>query len=141
MGVLFVEEESKVGNEKDKKESFVRAQAVGWLPIRSFRKNTLASTTKTSEEVDGKPGSSALYVKISMDGQCGPHGAPGRENKHMDFLHGSEYVLAYEDKDGDWKQVGDVPWECVAVVKKMNHGDVSADDYETGRGYARFRDS
>ncbi|KAI3934457.1 hypothetical protein MKW92_012862, partial [Papaver armeniacum] len=35
---------------------------------------------------------------------------PGRESKHRDLLHGSEYVLAYEDKDGDWLQVGDVPW-------------------------------
>ncbi|KAI3961258.1 hypothetical protein MKX01_006972 [Papaver californicum] len=120
-----------------------KAQVVGWPPIRSFRKNTLATTTKNSEEVDGKPGPSALYVKVSMDGapylrkvdlrtyyeyqelsfslekmfscfiigQSGPHGAPGRESKHRDLLQGSEYVLAYEDKDGDWMQVGDVPWD------------------------------
>ena len=29
----------------------------------------------------------------------------------MDFLSGSEFVLTYEDKDGDWMLVGDVPWE------------------------------
>uniref|UniRef100_A0A2P2JNV4 Auxin-responsive protein n=1 Tax=Rhizophora mucronata TaxID=61149 RepID=A0A2P2JNV4_RHIMU len=34
-----------------------------------------------------------------------------RENKVIDLLHGSEYVLTYEDKDGDWMLVGDVPWE------------------------------
>lgn len=28
----------------------------------------------------------------------------------MDLLQGSEYVLTYEDKDGDWMLVGDVPW-------------------------------
>ncbi|XP_075510269.1 auxin-responsive protein IAA27-like [Primulina tabacum] len=28
-----------------------------------------------------------------------------------DLLHGSEYVLTYKDKDGDWMLVGDVPWE------------------------------
>jgi len=33
------------------------------------------------------------------------------ESKLMDLLHGSEYVLTYEDKDGDWMLVGDVPWE------------------------------
>ncbi|MCL7029410.1 hypothetical protein MKW94_005753 [Papaver nudicaule] len=124
-----------------------KAQVVGWPPIRSFRKNTLATTTKNSEEVDGKPGPSALYVKVSMDGapylrkvdlstyyeyqelssalekmfscfiggQSGPHGASGRdmssESKNRDLLHGSEFVLAYEDKDGDWMQVGDVPWD------------------------------
>ncbi|KAL5713134.1 Auxin-responsive protein iaa8 [Ranunculus cassubicifolius] len=48
-------------------------------------------------------------------GQCGSHGAPGREvmseSKLRDRLHGSEYVLTYEDKDGDWMLVGDIPWE------------------------------
>lgn len=29
----------------------------------------------------------------------------------MDLLNGAEYVLTYEDKDGDWMLVGDVPWE------------------------------
>uniref|UniRef100_A0A1D1XX02 Auxin-responsive protein n=1 Tax=Anthurium amnicola TaxID=1678845 RepID=A0A1D1XX02_9ARAE len=32
-------------------------------------------------------------------------------NKLMDLLNGSEYVPTYEDKDGDWMLVGDVPWE------------------------------
>lgn len=41
---------------------------VGWPPIRSFRKNTLATTSKNNDEVDGKPGTGALFVKVSMDG-------------------------------------------------------------------------
>ncbi|EEF48220.1 auxin-responsive protein IAA27 [Ricinus communis] len=48
-------------------------------------------------------------------GQCGSHGVPSRdglsESRLMDLLHGSEYVLTYEDKDGDWMLVGDVPWK------------------------------
>lgn len=48
-------------------------------------------------------------------GQCGPQGVQTREmmceTKLRDLLHGSEYVLTYEDKDGDWMLVGDVPWE------------------------------
>ncbi|XP_031260497.1 auxin-responsive protein IAA9 isoform X2 [Pistacia vera] len=124
-----------------------KAQVVGWPPIRSFRKNTLATTSKNNDEVDGKPGPGALFVKVSMDGapylrkvdlrtysnygelssalekmfscftigQCGSHGAPGREklseSKLKDLLHGSEYVLTYEDKDSDWMLVGDVPWD------------------------------
>ncbi|XP_027359848.1 auxin-responsive protein IAA9-like isoform X2 [Abrus precatorius] len=124
-----------------------KAQVVGWPPIRSFRKNSMASTSKNNDEVDGKPGLAALFVKVSMDGapylrkvdlrsyttyqelssalekmfscftlgQCGSDGAPGREvlseSKLRDLLHGSEYVLTYEDKDGDWMLVGDVPWE------------------------------
>lgn len=124
-----------------------KAQVVGWPPIRSFRKNTLAANSKSADDSEGKSGSNALYVKVSMDGapylrkvdlkmynryqelsaalekmfsgftigQYGSHGIPGRdglsESKLMDLLHGSEYVLTYEDKDGDWMLVGDVPWE------------------------------
>lgn len=50
-----------------------------------------------------------------VTGQCGSHNAPGREglseSRLIDILHGSEYVLTYEDKDGDWMLVGDVPWK------------------------------
>ncbi|KZV44597.1 hypothetical protein F511_30301 [Dorcoceras hygrometricum] len=124
-----------------------KAQVVGWPPIRSYRKNTLASNTKNNDEVDGKPGPGALFVKVSMDGapylrkvdlrmysayaelstglekmfscfplgKCGPQGAPNKErlseNKMSDLLHGTDYVLTYEDKDGDWMLVGDVPWK------------------------------
>ncbi|KAJ8772372.1 hypothetical protein K2173_027549 [Erythroxylum novogranatense] len=123
-----------------------KAQVVGWPPVRSFRKNSLATSSKNTEEVDGKVGAGALFIKVSMDGapylrkvdlrnysaypelssalekmfscftigQYGSHGALGREvpceNKLKD-LHGSEYVLTFEDKDGDWMLVGDVPWE------------------------------
>ncbi|CAM8942110.1 unnamed protein product [Rhodiola kirilowii] len=33
------------------------------------------------------------------------------EKKSVDLLNGSEYVSTFEDKDGDWMLVGDVPWE------------------------------
>ncbi|GAB4839078.1 hypothetical protein Ancab_028606 [Ancistrocladus abbreviatus] len=124
-----------------------KAQVVGWPPIRSFRKNTMAtSPPKSEEKVVSKLEAECLYVKVSMEGapylrkvdlktyssyaelssalekmfscftigQYGYHGAPGRdglsESGLMDLLHGSEYVLTYEDKDGDWMLVGDVPW-------------------------------
>ncbi|GMI65220.1 indoleacetic acid-induced protein 16 [Hibiscus trionum] len=46
-------------------------------------------------------------------GNCG--GSQGmkdfmNETKLIDLLNGSEYVPTYEDKDGDWMLVGDVPW-------------------------------
>ncbi|KAK9231962.1 hypothetical protein WN943_022203 [Citrus x changshan-huyou] len=125
-----------------------RAQVVGWPPIRSFRKNTMASNlVKNNDAAEGKSGSGCLYVKVSMDGapylrkvdlkiysnymelssalekmfscftigQCDSHGLPGQdglsESRLMDLLHGSEYVLTYEDRDGDWMLVGDVPWD------------------------------
>ncbi|KAL7131711.1 hypothetical protein ABFS83_12G022400 [Erythranthe nasuta] len=133
-----------------------KAQVVGWPPVRSFRKNSLAATSKNNDEVDGKPGPTALFVKVSMDGapylrkvdlrtystyqelssglekmfscftlgQCGPAGAQTREmmseSKLRDLLHGSEYVLTYEDKDGDWMLVGDVPWQMfIASCKRL----------------------
>jgi hypothetical protein len=32
------------------------------------------------------------------------------EMKLVDVASGTEYVPTYEDKDGDWMLVGDVPW-------------------------------
>ncbi|KAK9704936.1 hypothetical protein RND81_07G021200 [Saponaria officinalis] len=32
------------------------------------------------------------------------------ERKLMSLLNDSDYVPTYEDKDGDWMLVGDVPW-------------------------------
>ncbi|KAK7823085.1 auxin-responsive protein iaa27 [Quercus suber] len=103
---------------------------VGWPPIRSFRKNTMASNlVKNSDDADGKTGFGCLYIKVSMDGApylrkidlktyknyCSSHGLRGQdglnESRLKDLLNGSEYVLTYEDKDGDWMLVGDVPWE------------------------------
>ena len=52
---------------------------------------------------------------MTASGQCGSNAVPSRdglsESRLMDLLHGAEYVLTYEDKDGDWMLVGDVPWE------------------------------
>ncbi|GAA0184750.1 hypothetical protein LIER_32038 [Lithospermum erythrorhizon] len=126
-----------------------KAQVVGWPPIRSFRKNSMAvSPSKTEEDGDDeKSGSGCLYVKVSMDGapylrkvdlrmfngykdlstalekmfssftigQYGSQGIPSREglseSKFKDLLRSSEFVLTFEDKDGDWMLVGDVPWQ------------------------------
>lgn len=125
-----------------------KAQVVGWPPIRSFRKNTMASTSaKNNGESEEKSVPECLYVKVSMDGapylrkvdlqvyrnyielssalekmfSCfitGHYGSHGHvksegspESHSMDNLRTSEYVLTYEDKDGDWMLVGDVPWK------------------------------
>ncbi|KAL2929106.1 Auxin-responsive protein IAA27 [Bienertia sinuspersici] len=115
-----------------------KAQVVGWPPIRSFRKNSMAvNTPKTNENKDSKPDSGCHYVKVSMDGapylrkiNLGSYASyvellaalekmfSGFKAGQVDFSKGrlmdnlchSEYVLTYEDKDGDWMLVGDVPW-------------------------------
>ncbi|GMI98729.1 indole-3-acetic acid inducible 14, SOLITARY ROOT [Hibiscus trionum] len=123
-----------------------KAQVVGWPPVRSFRKNMLATTTTTEKSSsDESSGEKAAFVKVSMDGapylrkvdlrmytsyhqlsdalakmfssftigNCGSQGVKDfmNEGKLMDLLNGSDYVPTYEDKDGDWMLVGDVPWE------------------------------
>nr|AMQ09499.1 Aux/IAA transcription factor [Boehmeria nivea] len=62
--------------------------------------------------------SSALEKMFSCFtiGQCGSNGVSSLQDglsksRLMDLLHGSEFVLTYEDKDGDWMLVGDVPWD------------------------------
>ncbi|XP_027342228.1 auxin-induced protein 22A-like [Abrus precatorius] len=94
-------------------------QVVGWPPVCSYRKkNSMNEATK-------------MYVKVSMDGApflrkidlamhkgyselafalekfFGCYGI-GEALKDAD---NSEHVPIYEDKDGDWMLVGDVPWE------------------------------
>ncbi|KAL5227187.1 hypothetical protein ABZP36_015452 [Zizania latifolia] len=132
-------EEEEEADEEDKKvvappQPAAKAQVVGWPPIRSYRKNTMATNQLKSskEDVDAKQGQGFLYVKVSMDG------APylrkvnlktyknykdmslALEKMFIGFSTGKdgaerqkdgEYVLTYEDKDGDWMLVGDVPWE------------------------------
>ncbi|KAG6597395.1 Auxin-responsive protein IAA14, partial [Cucurbita argyrosperma subsp. sororia] len=60
--------------------------------------------------------SNALAKMFSSFTMAGEYGAQGmidfmNESKLMDLLNSSEYVPTYEDKDGDWMLVGDVPWE------------------------------
>ncbi|KAG1347677.1 auxin-responsive protein IAA30 [Cocos nucifera] len=46
-----------------------KAQVVGWPPVRSFRKNMMAShSDKGSKEAGEKSSNPAAFVKVSMDG-------------------------------------------------------------------------
>ncbi|GFP85829.1 auxin-induced protein 22b [Phtheirospermum japonicum] len=98
-----------------------KAQIVGWPPVRSYRRSNMKTETK-----------SGIYVKVSMDGA--PYLRKIDLNVYKgysellkaletmfkltigdyserDGFKGSEYATAYEDKDGDWMLVGDVPWD------------------------------
>ncbi|KAI3814310.1 hypothetical protein L1987_19061 [Smallanthus sonchifolius] len=92
-------------------ETTKRSQVVGWPPVRK----------KSFQERKGER-ESVMYVKVSMDG------APYLRKidlklyqGYSDLLKASEnmfkltiahvYAPTYEDKDGDWMLVGDVPWE------------------------------
>ncbi|CAM8965456.1 hypothetical protein QQ045_005856 [Rhodiola kirilowii] len=122
---------SDAGNRGREASSPSKAQLVGWPPIRSYRKNNL-QVKKSEGEIGG------LFVKVSMDG------APYLRkidlklyNTYAELLkglqemfkftigeylerEGSKYVPTYEDKDGDWMLVGDVPWEMfMSTCKRL----------------------
>ncbi|KZV45274.1 hypothetical protein F511_16857 [Dorcoceras hygrometricum] len=108
-----------------------KAQVVGWPPVRSYRKNAL--TKRPESDATG------FFVKVSMDGA--PYLRKIDLNVYKNYLdllkalenmfkctigvyseregyNGSEFAPTYEDKDGDWMLVGDVPWDMFIVSCK-----------------------
>uniref|UniRef100_A0A0E0JEU8 Auxin-responsive protein n=1 Tax=Oryza punctata TaxID=4537 RepID=A0A0E0JEU8_ORYPU len=100
-----------------------KARVVGWPPVRSFRKNALAAKF-VKVAVDGAP----YLRKVDLEAYSGydqllralqdkffSHFTIRKfaddERKLVDAVNGTEYVPTYEDKDGDWMLVGDVPWK------------------------------
>ncbi|RZC52285.1 hypothetical protein C5167_020711 [Papaver somniferum] len=112
-----------------------KQQVVGWPPVRSYRKNNLQTTKKTEVEAPG------MYVKVSMDGapylrkidlkiyKGYPELLKALENmfkfsigkySEREGYNGSEHAPTYEDKDGDWMLVGDVPWDMfISSCKRL----------------------
>lgn len=65
-------------------------------------------------------GSACIQFVVNYVDTGTSQAAPGRDNhpsdvKQFRLLHGSDFVLTYEDQDGDWMLVGDVPWRYVSV--------------------------
>ncbi|KAF3668539.1 putative E3 ubiquitin-protein ligase HERC1-like [Capsicum annuum] len=58
---------NKASNCEGSRAPATKAQVMGWPPIRSVRTNTITSALKNNEEIDGKAGSPALFIKVSMD--------------------------------------------------------------------------
>ncbi|KAK9149534.1 hypothetical protein Scep_008291 [Stephania cephalantha] len=105
------------------KPSATKAQVVGWPPVRSSWKNALAKKSKyVKVAVDGAPylrkvdlemygGYQQLLGALAELFTCFTIRNYGSERKLIDRVNGMEYVPTYEDKDGDWMLVGDVPWK------------------------------
>ncbi|KAJ1282312.1 hypothetical protein BS78_03G042000 [Paspalum vaginatum] len=113
-----------------------KARVVGWPPVRSYRKNALADAAGASSRASKQ---AAKFVKVAVDGapylrkvdleayagydqllralqdKFFSHFTIRKfaddERKLVDAVNGTEYVPTYEDKDGDWMLVGDVPWK------------------------------
>ncbi|KAK6914028.1 AUX/IAA domain [Dillenia turbinata] len=132
LSVTSEESKHEVGSDKGHGDSeavpATKAQIVGWPPIRSYRKNSFQPKKNEAE-------ASGMYVKVSMDGapylrkidlkvyKGYPELLKALENmfkltigeySEREGYKGSEYQPAYEDKDGDWMLVGDIPWEMFA---------------------------
>ncbi|GAB4855393.1 hypothetical protein Ancab_024016 [Ancistrocladus abbreviatus] len=144
-------EESTSGSSNIDAAPPTKVQAMGWPPIRSYRKNCFQG-----KKAEGEEGGNTMYVKVSMDGapylrkidlklykgypqllnaledmfefKVGKQKTPGHfplkhniqqfpefatlgQYTEREGYSGSEYVPTYEDKDGDWMLVGDVPWD------------------------------
>ena len=54
-----------------------------------------------------------MYTPTNISGNCGAQKMKNyaNESKSMDVRNETDYVPTYEDKDGDWMLVGDVPWK------------------------------
>lgn len=100
-----------------------KARVVGWPPVRSFRKNVMKSCKLVKVAVDGAPylrkvdlevytGYNQLLTALQEMFSCfAIRNYPDEERKLVDPVNGTEYVPTYEDKEGDWMLVGDVPWK------------------------------
>ncbi|KAF8727025.1 hypothetical protein HU200_019520 [Digitaria exilis] len=113
-----------------------RARVVGWPPVSRNRRIALPRGKFVKVAVAGAPYQrkvdleayagydqllAALQDKFTAhftvqsdgrDGRVAGRGA-NEEMQLVDVVSGAEYVPTYEDKDGDWMLVGDVPWRSV----------------------------
>ncbi|KAJ8635049.1 hypothetical protein MRB53_009316 [Persea americana] len=114
-----------------------RRSIVGWPPIKASRKLGYGGGSTQREEMDESKGG---YVKVMMEGVAigrkvdltvhdsyqtlthtlnnmfGIYEKSGKE----DGAKSPRYKLAYQDKEGDWMLVGDVPWGTfVQTVQRL----------------------
>ncbi|MCO5563179.1 hypothetical protein L7F22_016816 [Adiantum nelumboides] len=107
-------------------------QIVGWPPVRLYRKQTLSRPIEmfvkvnmdgitVGRKVDLNAYTSYKGLLLALEEMFRPSQS-GRESDVKHFLLSSEpdYVLTYEDKEGDWMLVGDVPWSMfTSTVRRL----------------------
>lgn len=100
-----------------------RKQVVGWPPVCSYRRRNSFREKEECESEGIIMEKKKMYVKVSFEGapflrkvDLGMVKGYGDLVGAMEKLFGSpigcsEYTVTYEDRDGDWMLVGDVPWK------------------------------
>ncbi|XP_073158518.1 auxin-responsive protein IAA17-like isoform X1 [Henckelia pumila] len=107
-----------------------KSQVVGWPPVRSHRKSMMKNCKYVKVAVDGAPylrkvdlevyGSYQELLAVLEDMFTCLTSTVLNERRIIDTENGIEYVPTYEDRDGDWMLVGDVPWKMfVESCKKL----------------------
>ncbi|KAI3766669.1 hypothetical protein L2E82_16738 [Cichorium intybus] len=93
-------------------------EVVGWPPVCLYRKKSIREVTKVYVKVsmDGAP----ILRKVDLSSFKGYSELGMALEKLFDYYgigeamkeesESCELVAIYEDKDGDWMLVGDVPW-------------------------------
>ncbi|GFZ19747.1 indole-3-acetic acid inducible [Actinidia rufa] len=116
------------------------------MPKNGDQERRAPPANRRKSEANG----SGMYVKVSMDGapylrkidlkvyQSYLDLLKGLENMfkctiEREGYNGSNYAPTYEDKDGDWMLVGDVPWEM--FVTSYNRLRIMKGSEAKGLGY------
>ncbi|KAI4301169.1 hypothetical protein L6164_034475 [Bauhinia variegata] len=109
--ILSVQKNSSSGEESEKGSpngngSFVKVSMDGAPYLRKVDLKLYKSYQDLSDALGN------MFSSFTI-GNCESQGMKDfmNESKLMDLLSSSDYVPTYEDKDGDWMLVGDVPWD------------------------------
>lgn len=125
--ILSMQPEKDGGAKEDKKTSggapppsmaaaaFVKVSMDGAPYLRKVDLRNLRSYEELSKALEEMFGTFSSTENGKRDGVSNHlRDFMSEKKKTMDLLKGSDYVPTYEDKDGDWMLVGDVPWEMFA---------------------------
>uniref|UniRef100_A0ACD5ZEW6 Uncharacterized protein n=1 Tax=Avena sativa TaxID=4498 RepID=A0ACD5ZEW6_AVESA len=105
------------GLQKDKEESEKKGRVPGWVKV-NMDGEVIGRKVDLNAHRSYKTLALALEIMFTKPsaGLCASN-----STKSLKLLDSSsEYQLTYEDRDGDWMLVGDVPWEMfVGSVKRL----------------------
>uniref|UniRef100_A0ACD5Z9C0 Uncharacterized protein n=1 Tax=Avena sativa TaxID=4498 RepID=A0ACD5Z9C0_AVESA len=103
--------------QKDKEESEKKGRVPGWVKV-NMDGEVIGRKVDLNAHRSYKTLALALEIMFTKPsaGLCASN-----STKSLKLLeNSSEYQLTYEDRDGDWMLVGDVPWEMfVGSVKRL----------------------